>query len=144
VRRRPIPQHQRPQESRLTLDYGKAKYDAKKAKAAQKRGSIDASLKEITLGFKTSEHDLLVKAKKAREMLIEGHHVRLTVRLHGRQLGLLAVAKKQLDFLESQLRDISKMTLEPMLKGKQFTTTLMPLPGVTQRAREALKKKNET
>lgn len=130
-------------ESRLTLDYGKAKYDAKKAKAAQRRGSIDASLKEITLGFKTSEHDLLTKAKKAREMLLEGHHVRLTVRLHGRQLGLLEVAKKQLDFLEIQLRDISKMTLLPALKGKQLSTTLMPLPAVTARARDALKKKNE-
>jgi len=76
-------------------------------------------------------------------MLEEGHHVRLTVRLHGRQLGLLDVAKKQLDFLESQLRDICKMTLLPALKGKQLSTTLMPLPNVMARAREALRKKNE-
>jgi translation initiation factor IF-3 len=76
-------------------------------------------------------------------MLLDGHHVRLTVRLHGRQLGLLEVAKKQLDFFEIQLRDISKMTLLPALKGKQLSTTLMPLPAVTARARDALKKKNE-
>lgn len=131
-------------ESRLTLDdRGKQKYDVKKARARQKRGSIDASLKEITLGFKTSEHDLLVKAKKAREMLKEGHHVRLTVRLHGRQLGLLEVAKKQLDFLELQLHDVAKTTLLPTLKGKQLSVTMMPLPSITARAREALRKKNE-
>ncbi len=76
-------------------------------------------------------------------MLIEGHHVRLTVRLFGRQLGLLEVAKKQLDFMELQLRDVAKTTLLPALKGKQLSATLMPLPSVTARAREALRKKNE-
>jgi len=59
------------------MDYGKFKYQvAKKAAEAKKKQTI-IQLKEMKLGLKIEEHDLMFKLKHIRDFLEEGDKVKI-------------------------------------------------------------------
>lgn len=75
------------------MDYSKMKYEAEKARRKQARKAANATeVKEIRLGVNTSEHDMQRMADHAAEFLNDGHKVRVTVMLKGRQRANPAVA----------------------------------------------------
>ena len=64
-------------------DFGKWLYEEnKKQKGAKKGRSTEVKTVQVKLG--TGDHDLMLKAKKAREWLSEGNRVRVDIFLHGR------------------------------------------------------------
>jgi translation initiation factor IF-3 len=66
------------------MDYGKYMYT--KSKEEKARPKIKEQLtKAVRVGFKTGEHDLEFKAKKADEFLNEGHIVKIELTLRGRE-----------------------------------------------------------
>lgn len=68
------------------MDYGKMKYEADKARKKQARKAANAAeVKEIRLGVNTGEHDMRRMADHAAEFLNDGHKVRITVMMKGRQ-----------------------------------------------------------
>ncbi len=67
------------------MDFGKYKYDlAKKIKEAKGRQK-ETELKEIRLTAKIGDHDIEYKAKNAKEFFAEGHKVKVSMRLRGRE-----------------------------------------------------------
>jgi translation initiation factor IF-3 len=87
------------------LDFGKLQYINNK-KLKQHRPPL---LKEIKWSFKISEHDLFIKNKKAKELLLKKHKVRYSVNLVGREKNMVDNAltriKQNLDFFE----DVAKI-----------------------------------
>lgn len=65
------------------LDFNKYRYQQEK----QARGMVKQNneLKEVRLSFQIGDHDLEVKAKKAREFLEGGNFVRVFINLRGRE-----------------------------------------------------------
>ena len=53
----------------------------------KKKNSVKSELKEIKLSCEISDHDLEIKAKKAKEFLSEGDKVKCVIQLRGRQKG---------------------------------------------------------
>ncbi|MBI4948263.1 translation initiation factor IF-3 [Candidatus Berkelbacteria bacterium] len=77
------------------LDYNKYRYQQEKnARSTVKPKSND--LKEIRLSFSIDEHDLSVKAKRAKEFLDAGHFVRAYIQLRGRENVFPDKAKQRL------------------------------------------------
>jgi translation initiation factor IF-3 len=66
-------------------DYKKFLYDQDKAEKIRKKNSQKSELKEIQLGVTIGDHDMQTKAKKANELLLEGHKIKCVLLLKGRQ-----------------------------------------------------------
>lgn len=80
------------------MDYGKYQYQQRKKE--QKTRQI--KIKGIRVSFRTGEHDLLVKRKKAESFLKKGDKVRVEIFLRGREKAFQRDARKRLkEFVES-------------------------------------------
>ena len=68
-------------------DYNKFLYNLEKMEKEQKKKAVTSELREIKLSCEISDHDLEVKAKKAKEFLVDGDKVKCFIQLRGRQKG---------------------------------------------------------
>jgi len=66
-------------------DYKKFLYEQEKLEKERKRNSNKSELKEIQLSVNISDHDLGIKAKKAKELLEDGDKVKVALSLKGRE-----------------------------------------------------------
>jgi translation initiation factor IF-3 len=63
------------------IDFGKLKYEqAKKMKQPRSHG-----LKEIKFNYRTADHDIMIKNKKAEELLEKRYKIRYSMELRGRE-----------------------------------------------------------
>lgn len=67
------------------MDLGRYRYEQEKKEKENKHKSKIGDLKEIRLSAKIGDHDLLVKAKKAKELSEKGHKILLSMKLFGRE-----------------------------------------------------------
>ncbi len=67
------------------LDFGKFQYEQSKQERKSKAKQKEIEVKEIRLGYKTSEHDRNVRLDKAADFLKKGDKVKVVLRLMGRE-----------------------------------------------------------
>lgn len=79
------------------LDYGKYQYEQAKKERESKKHQKKVEIKGIRLGFRTDDHDRLLKKKKTEEFLEEGHKVRVEIVLRGREKAHVPLARKNLE-----------------------------------------------
>ncbi len=90
------------------MDHGKYLYErAKKAKATQKAAKNED--KEIRLRPSTGQHDLEIKARKAKEFLTEGRKVNINFKLRGRERSNLDVVTEVVNKFYEILKDHAKL-----------------------------------
>jgi translation initiation factor IF-3 len=85
------------------MDYGKYKYQkSKEVKEAKAQGKgFKQETKAVRVGFKTGEHDMAFKARKADDFLQQGHIVKVELTLRGREKAYAQVGRqKLLDFIK--------------------------------------------
>jgi translation initiation factor IF-3 len=68
-----------------TIDYGKFLYQQQKKEQRQKGHGKVGEVKQIRLGVNIFDHDLQTKANHGREFLSEGHKIRVSILLKGRE-----------------------------------------------------------
>ncbi len=107
------------------LDYGKFKYGLKKKEHESKRKQHKVLLKEIRLRPKIAEHDVAYKAKQARDFLVEGHKVQVTMLFRGREMSHMDVAKIVLDHFVVKLADVSKVERGAKMEGRRLSLMLL-------------------
>lgn len=61
-------------------------YQQKKKNKSIEKSKPKTGMKEMKIGLNTSEHDLLHKASKTKELIDEGYHVRVSMFLSGREI----------------------------------------------------------
>lgn len=112
------------------MDFGKYKYDLAKKEKEAKAKRQEVELKEIRLTFKIGDHDLEYKARQANDFISQGHKVKVSMRLRGRENALtetaMAVFKKftevaGLDYEQSPLRAGNQITAY-LTKKKEVKT----------------------
>jgi translation initiation factor IF-3 len=108
------------------MDYGKYKYELKKKAAASKQKAHAAVLKEVKLRPRTDEHDLDFKLKNARQFLIEGDKVKVTLMFRGREIVHTELGRKQLDRVKELLADIAAVENPPRMEGRFLSMILVP------------------
>ncbi len=125
----------------MERDVGKIKYEAKKKRSLRKKTQVVNSLKEITMGLNCGPGDLDTKMKKAVEFLEDGHLVKLTVRLRGRQKAKPQMAADLLDRLVQNLTSVGKLANgPPKTNGFMCFVVLAPTPSSSQKASAKRKK----
>lgn len=108
------------------MDYGKYKYEmAKKEKEAKKNQKI-INIKEIRLTPKIEEHDLEVKAKKARKFLEKEDKVKVTVRFRGRELGHTELGREVLMKFADKTAEFGQIEKRPKMEGRNMIMFLSP------------------
>ncbi|MDR2346539.1 MAG: translation initiation factor IF-3 [Planctomycetaceae bacterium] len=106
------------------MDYGKYRYQQKKKQT--KQHTHQSKTKEVWLHPKTGEHDILVKAAKAKEFLLSKDRVQITVKFKGRELAHMEEGAKVLNRMISVLEDVGKIESLPKKANKQIVCTIAP------------------
>lgn len=107
------------------LDYNKFKYQQKQKQKAVKTKKVD--LKEVKISFNIAEGDFNKKLERAIEFIEEGHNVKFTIILRGRQKALTEVALQKFDHIKATLDEVAKVEKEQLnLKGSNLFVIMMP------------------
>lgn len=107
------------------MDYGKFKYrQKKKTHQGQKRHA--AQMKEIRLRPKTDEHDLLIKARHAREFIERKDKVLVNLLFRGRERAHVDVGRAVLERFMAAMQDVAKVEQLPKLEGSRMALVLAP------------------
>jgi len=104
------------------MDYNKFLYEQNKKEKQAKVKS--GSMKEIRFRYNIADHDLKIRANKARNMLEDGHKVKVNLMYSGRAISRIREGKEIIDkFL--QFLDLEVQILkEPKIEGNNYSMTL--------------------
>jgi len=105
------------------MDFGRYKYELDKKDRENKANSKQLEDKEIRLSAKIGDHDLLVKANKAKELSAKGHKINISLRLRGREN---IFADRAIDVIK-KFADLAEMDLveTPKKLGNQIRVNLI-------------------
>lgn len=106
------------------MDYGKLKYEEKKAKSHQRQQKT----KEILLRPVTDDHDFAFKLRHVIEFLKEGDKVQIRVKFKGRAIIHPEEGRKRILEITANedVRAISRIEFGPTMEGRDMILTLAP------------------
>jgi translation initiation factor IF-3 len=108
------------------ISYDKFKYQQKKLEQQQKKKVKKIEVKTIRLSTKIASNDILTKAKKANEFLLDGDWVKIELRMRGREQAFIDVAQKQIDSFRAALTVPYRVEVETRKMGNTLTLTVAP------------------
>ena len=108
------------------MDYGKFKYQlAKKAQEAKKKQTV-IQLKEMKLGLKIEEHDLMFKIKHVRDFLQEGCKVKIIIMFKGREVLHVDMGEKLAQKMIESIKDVGELEQKPKFDGRNIVMVFAP------------------
>lgn len=108
------------------MDYGKFTYEkSKKMKEAKKKQKV-VSIKEIRLTPTIEQHDINIKANRARKFLENEDKVKVSIRFRGREANFSHIGKKILDDFLSKVEDVCSLERPAKLEGRNMIMILAP------------------
>ncbi len=127
------------------LDYGKFKFERQKKRKEAKANQVVTENREIRLTPMIGEHDILTKARKAREFLERGDRVKVSLKFRGREMARQDLGHTTLDKFFKQVEDIAKIEKPALLAGRFLDMYLIKDKSkqTTQVNKEAQDAKNE-
>lgn len=123
------------------LDYGKFKYDRKKKQKEIKEKQTNIQNREIRLTPMIGENDLLTKSRKARDFLLQGDRIKVSVKLRGREIGRKDLGLTVLERFFVSVENVAEKTTEPKLVNDRFLD--MNLQPNKNKIAKYLKEKNQ-
>jgi len=123
------------------LDYGKFKYDRKKKLKEAKANQAVTNNREVRLTPMIGDHDLKFKSKKAREFILNGDRVKVSLKFRGREMARKELGYAKLDDFYKTLEDIAMIQKEPTLNGRFLDMYLQR--DKSKNPKEATNAKNE-
>jgi translation initiation factor IF-3 len=106
------------------LDWGKYRYEQTKQLAKSRKNQKQVEVKQVRLGLKIGEHDLVVKLNRARKFLEEGHKVKISLLFRGREITRPQLGREILDDVMERLSDIAVQEQAPVLSGRDLNMIL--------------------
>lgn len=108
------------------VNYGKYKYEQQKKVKELKKNQVKTENKEIRLTVNIGEHDLDFKAKKAREFLLDGDRVKISLKFKGREIAYINNGKLTMDKFFAKIEDIAKIEKEAKLNTRFLDMYVVP------------------
>jgi len=109
------------------MDYGKYKYQAaKKLQDAKKKQTV-IQLKEMKLGLKIDEHDLMFKIKHIRNFLGEECKVKIIIMFKGREVFRTEMGEKLAQKIIENIKDVGELEQKPKFDGRNIVMVFAPL-----------------
>lgn len=108
------------------VDYGKFRYHQQKKEKDSKKAQVQIRVKEIKLKPNIDEHDFQTKLKHARDFILKGNKVRISIMFRGREMLHIDLGEKVVDQFCCSLSDIATIEAVPKLMGRTMSTVLAP------------------
>nr|WP_034636878.1 translation initiation factor IF-3 [Chitinivibrio alkaliphilus] len=108
------------------MDYGKYKYEQSKKKKSSNKKQTKVQNKEIKLHVKTEEHDYNFKLKHAREFILKGNRVKMTLVFRGREIMYKDMAREMMERVDRDLSDIATTERKCVLEGRNMQSQYIP------------------
>ncbi len=108
------------------IDYGKMLYATQKKEQKAKQANKSKEQKGIRITFKMDVGDLKRQTKMTEKFLIEGHGVRVQMRLRGRERAHMDLAIEKMNTFLKSLEDISKIDQPAKPGNGQVLASLTP------------------
>lgn len=108
------------------LDYGKYKYEQKRKQKDLKKNQVRTENREIRLTVGIGDHDLEVKAKKAREFLNDGDRVKVSLKFKGREIAYQEFGLNTINKFFDRVKDVAKVEKEPKLTNRFLDMYIVP------------------
>ncbi|MBI5417634.1 translation initiation factor IF-3 [Candidatus Poribacteria bacterium] len=108
------------------VNYGKYKYELNKKSKESKKHQKLVILKEIKIGPKIGEHDLMIKINHIRKFIESGYKVKVTLGFKGRQLAHTEFGTNIMDKIILEVKDIAAPETPPKLDGSNMLMMLIP------------------
>lgn len=108
------------------VDYGKFRYHQQKKEKESKKAQVVIRVKEIKLKPNIDEHDFQTKLKQARDFVLKGNKVRVSIMFRGREMLHIDLGEKVVDKFCIALSDIAILEATPKMMGRTMSCTLMP------------------
>ncbi|BAP39463.1 translation initiation factor IF-3 [Metamycoplasma canadense] len=121
------------------MDYGKFKYNKKKKQKEIKEKQSVTINREIRLKPLIGQHDLETKARKAREFILDGNRVKVSVKFRGRERSRTELGDEILAKFYTLVEDVAKISKEATLVNERFLDMYIEKD---KKKVEALNKKN--
>ena len=125
------------------IDYGKYRYHQQKKEKDSKKAQVQIKVKEVKLKPNIDTHDFQTKLKHAREFLLKGNKVRISIMFRGREMLHINLGEKVVKQFCNELSDIATVETPPKMMGRTITTILTPSgkrPKVSPAAAEQINK----
>ncbi len=108
------------------MDYGKFRYLQRKKSHGAKKKQTFVAVKEVKMGSRTGQHDLVYKVRNIRRFIGRGQRVKVSVFFRGREITHPELGRKMLEGVFSQVEDIAKLDITPRLEGRNMAMLLTP------------------
>ena len=103
------------------LDWGKYNYQRTKQLQKSRRGSKSLDMKQMRVGLKIGDNDLMVKLRKVSGFLEAGHKVKIAVIYRGRELAHKDLGFRLAERIVSDLGENIVVDQEPQFAGRQLS-----------------------
>lgn len=108
------------------MDYGKHLYKQKKIDKAQKNKQKQTEVKNIRIGMRTEEHDLMTKVRRAEKFLKDRNLVKISLIFRGREVTHPELGFKKLEKVIEALEEIAMVDTPPKRQGNNLMMILAP------------------
>ncbi len=108
------------------IDYGKYRFEQQKREKEAKKKQKIVKLKEIKLRPKISTHDYTFKINHAREFLLAGDKVKITMMFRGREMSHIDIGREIIDKVVVDLQEEASIEKPAKLEGRNLTMVLTP------------------
>lgn len=108
------------------IDFGKYQYKQKKIEAAHRKMQKQKEVKGIRIGFRTGDHDIEIKANRARKFLADRNPVKVALVFRGREAVYVDLAKVKMKKFAESLEDIASLEEGPKRQGNTLFMLLTP------------------
>ncbi len=108
------------------MDYGKFRYLQKKKVQESRKNQTQVLVKEVKLGSRTSDHDIVFKVNNILRFLEKKHRVKVSVFFRGREITHPEVGKAVLEKVYSKIEETGTMESQPRLEGRNMSMLIVP------------------
>lgn len=102
------------------VDWGKYNYQKTKQQQKSKRNAKGGDIKQMRLGMKIGDHDLMVKLSKVKKFIEAGHKVKITVFYRGRENAHKDLGFKLAERVIEEMGEGIVVEQQPQLAGRQL------------------------
>lgn len=110
------------------MDYGKWKYEKKKAAVQARKNQVIVDIKEVQIRPRTDDHDLQTKIRNSRKFILEGDKVKVTLRFSGREMAYQEEGMKVIAKFTEAMNDLVIVESPPKKEGRQVFVLYAPDP----------------
>ena len=111
----------------ILMDYGRYKYEQSVKQREARKKQTRTHIKELRMRVRIGEHDFEITERKARDFLLAGDKVKVTIRFRGRERERPEFGRDLMSRLAEEVAEYGTIEQSPKIEGGSMTMVLGPV-----------------